>query len=177
MHCLGILSYNNAPPSCTHIFPLPPSLLLLPPSPPSFPSLPPLPSFPLSFRLHFYKQLKKDLVLGKLNVNTPAKAARLTALIAQIDKGEYRSGMQYQQKVTCPSDSDNLDARTRREHQRLAGTSVEIAIEKFLNEGAAMELYGTELYHVIDAYRVPRIIGVGPEGIRVYSSSMEVLSK
>ena len=40
-----------------------------------------------------------------------------------------------------------------------------------------MELYGTELYHVIDAYRVPRIIGVGPEGIRVYSSSMEVLSK
>ena len=109
-------------------------------------------------------------------INTAAKAARLTALIAQIDKGEYRSGMQYQ-KVTCPSDSTNLDARTRREHQRLAGTSVEIAIEKFLNEGAAMELYGTELYHVIDAYRVPRIIGVGPEGIRVYSSSMEVLSK
>ena len=128
-------------------------------------------------RLHFYKQIKKDLILGKLKVNTAAKAARFTALIAQIDKGEYRVGMQYHQKVACPSDSDNLDARTRREHQKLAGTSVEVAIEKFLDEAVFLELYGAELYHVIDAYRVHRIVGVGPEGVRIYSTSMEVLNK
>ena len=125
-------------------------------------------------RYHFYKQLKRDLLHGKLKVGTSVKAARLTALIAQIEKGDYRVGFQYQHKVMCQADSDNMDARIRREHQKIAGTSVEMATEKFLEEVAMLELYGVELYHVLNNHRVPQVIGVGPENVQVYSRSMEL---
>ena len=125
-------------------------------------------------RQHFYKQLKKDLLQGKLKVGTLGKAAKLTALMAQIDKGDYRVGIQYNHKVLCQADNDNMDGRIRREHQKLAGTSNEIATEKFLEDAATLDLYGVELYHVLDGHRVPKIIGVGPENVQIYSSSMEL---
>ena len=119
-------------------------------------------SLPHPNRYHFYKQLKRDLLHGKLKVGTSVKAARLTALIAQIDKGDYRVGFQYQHKVMCQAtESDNMDARIRREHQ-------------FLEEVSMLELYGVELYHVLNNHRVPQVIGVGPENVQVYSRSMEL---
>lgn len=107
-------------------------------------------------------------------MNTVGKASKLTALMAQIDKGDYRVGIQYNHKVLCQGDNDNMDGRIRREHQKLAGTSNEIATEKFLEEAATLELYGVELYHVVDSHRVPKIIGVGPEHVQIYSASMEL---
>ena len=67
-----------------------------------------------------------------------------------------------------------MDARIRREHQKIAGTSVEMATEKFLEEVSMLELYGVELYHVLNNHRVPQVIGVGPENVQVYSRSMEL---
>lgn len=127
-------------------------------------------------RQHFYKHLKKDLLLGKLKPSSN-KAARLTALIAQVDKGDYRSDMQYHQKVHGSGDNDNMDARIRREHQKLHGLSQELATEKFLEEVSQLELYGVELHHVTDSDQVEKIIGVGPESIHIYSSNMDLLNR
>ncbi|KAL5466792.1 hypothetical protein EMCRGX_G030941 [Ephydatia muelleri] len=127
-------------------------------------------------RQHFYKHLKKDLLLGKLKPSSN-KAARLTALIAQVDKGDYRSDVQYHQKVHGSGDNDNMDARIRREHQKLHGLSQELATEKFLEEVSQLELYGVELHHVTDSDQVEKIIGVGPEDIHIYSSNMDLLNR
>ena len=81
--------------------------------------------------------------------------------------------MQYHQKVLCQLENDNLDAKIRREHQKLTGTSIDAAVERFLNEVSAMELYGVELFHVLDGNHEKRVIGVGPENIVIYTSSME----
>ena len=82
--------------------------------------------------------------------------------------------MQYHQKVTSQMDNDDLDARIRREHQKLAGVSVDVAIEKFLNEAASLEHYGMEMYPAVDEFHSHKFIGVGPESIAIYSSGMEL---
>ena len=129
-------------------------------------------------RLHFYKQLKKDLLLGRLKVTSSTRAARLSALIAQIDRGDYKQGTQYHQKIFCPTENDNMDARIQSEHTKLIGTSTEIAIEKFLVEAASLELYGVELFPVEDGSdRLQKVIGVGPDSIHLYSPTMQLLKR
>lgn len=86
-------------------------------------------------------------------------------------------GTEYSQKVTCQSSNENLDAKIRREHQKIAGTSSEVAIEKFLEEVALLDLYGVELFHVVDRHRNRRVIGVGPDCVQTFSSSMEPLKR
>ena len=70
-----------------------------------------------------------------------------------------------------------MDARIRREHQKLHGLSQELATEKFLEEVSQLELYGVELHHVTDSDLVEKIIGVGPEDIHIYSSNMDLLNR
>ena len=130
-----------------------------------------------SCRLHVYKQLKKDLLQGRLKTSSLNKAARLTALIAQIDKGDYRVGTEYNHKISCQADNENLEAKIRREHQKIAGTSSEVAIEKFLEDAAQLDLYGVELYYVLDTRRSRKVIGVGPECVQIFSGHMEPLKR
>ena len=105
------------------------------------------------------------------------RAARLTALIAQIEKGDYRIGTEYSHKVLSQSDNETLDAKIRREHQKIAGTSSEVAIEKFLEEAALLDLYGVELYAVLDSHKVRKVVAVGPECVQIHSSNMEPLKR
>ena len=105
------------------------------------------------------------------------RAARLTALIAQIEKGDYRVGTEYSHKVLSKSDNDNLEAKIRREHQKIAGTSTEVAIEMFLEEVSTLETYGVELFHITDRLRVRKVIGVGPDCVQIFSSNMEPLNR
>lgn len=121
--------------------------------------------------------MKKDLVQGRIQPGTLNRAARLTALIAQIEKGDYRIGTEYHQKVVCQSSNENLDAKIRREHQKIVGTSSEVAIEKFLEEVAMLDLYGVELFHVVDRHRVRKVIGVGPDCVQIFSLNMEPLKR
>ena len=97
--------------------------------------------------------------------------------MAQIEGGDYRTATKYSHKIMCQADNDNMEARIKREHQKLTGTSVDVAIEKFLEEASLLELYGVELYHVLDNVHVPKIIGVGPENVHVHSVSMEPLKR
>lgn len=103
-------------------------------------------------------------------MDSVTRAARVMALMAQVDHGDYKTNMQYIQKVAIQGPSDNLEARTRREHQKLVGVSGEIAIEKFLNEVATLQLYGVELYHTCNGGQSHKYIGVGPESITIYSA-------
>ena len=124
-----------------------------------------------------YKQLKRDLLQGRLKAAFVNKAARLTALISQIEKGDYRVGTEYNHKILSQVDNENLEARIRREHQKIAGTSSEVAIEKFLEEAAQLDLYGVELYHVLDSHRNRKVIGVGPECVQIFSGHMDPLKR
>ena len=109
--------------------------------------------------------------------HTLNKAARLTALIAQIERGDYRVGTEYTQKVVTQTNNDGLDAKIRREHQKIAGMSSEVAIEKFLEEVSLLDLYGVELFHVVDSRRVRKVIGVGPDCVQIFSVNMEPLKR
>ncbi len=129
------------------------------------------------YRLHFYRQLKKDLIQGRIKPLSLNRAARLTALITQIEKGDYRVGTEYPHKVLSQTDNDTLEGKIRREHQKIAGTSSEVAIEKFLEEASQLDLYGVELYHVLDNRRARKLIGVGPESVQILSNSMESLNR
>lgn len=128
-------------------------------------------------RIQFYKHLRKDLILGRLR-SSSAKAARLTALIAQIDKGDYHLNFKYSHKIPCScSDMDNYETRIRREHHKLNGTPGEMAIENFLNEAASLEHYGVEMQEVMTGNRTKLVVGVGPEYILIMSPQMEVFDR
>ena len=105
------------------------------------------------------------------------RAARLTALSAQIEKGDYRVGTDYAHKIQSQDGNENLEAKIRREHQKIAGMSSELAIEKFLEEVSLLEVYGVEMLRIVDAHRVRKVIGVGPDCVQIYSSKMEPLNK
>lgn len=57
------------------------------------------------------------------------------------------------------------------------GTSSEVAIEKFLEDTAQLDLYGVELYHVLDSHRNRKVIGVGPECVQIFNSHMDPLKR
>lgn len=105
------------------------------------------------------------------------KAARLTALIAQIEKGDYRVGTEYSHKVLSKANNESLEAKIRREHQKIAGTLAEVAIEMFLEEVSTLETYGVELFHITDRHRARKVIGVGPDCVQMLSSNMEQLNR
>lgn len=117
-------------------------------------------------RYQFYQQTKRDLLQGKLLVDTAIRAARIAGLMAQVDHGDYKPNLVYRHTITVQSTADNLEARTKREHQKLAGLSTEIAIEKFLSEVAGLPLYGVELYGISGG----QYLGVGPEYITTYTA-------
>lgn len=150
-------------------------LLLLPVSSKISLSCPFSPS--LLLRLYFYKHLRKELILGRLKIGS-ARAARLTALIAQVDMGDYHQMFQYRHKVPCSSaEMDNYDSRIKREHHKLIGTPVEVAVEKFLSEAASLEHYGVEMYPAINGKGAKVVFGVGPEYIFIYSQQLDVLHR
>lgn len=128
-------------------------------------------------RFHFFKQLRKELLQGRMQPSTLNKAARITALIAQIEKGDYRVGTEYSHKVKSKANNDSLEAKVRREHQKIARTSTEVAIEMFLEEVSTLETYGVELFHIVDRDRVRKVIGVGPDCVQLFSSNMEPLNR
>lgn len=95
--------------------------------------------------------------------------------MAQIDRGDYKPDHKYSLEltVTVQGTTDNLEARIRREHQKLMGLSTEIAIEKFLSEVAGLPLYGVEMYPIAGR----QYLGVGPEYLTIYSSQKTALKK
>jgi len=82
-------------------------------------------------------------------------------------------GIDYHHKVMSQQDNESLEVKTRREHQKIVGTSAEVAIEKFLEEAGQIDLYGVEVYHVVDDHRRRKVIGVGPECVQIFSNHME----
>ncbi len=97
--------------------------------------------------------------------------------MAQIEGGDFATSSKYKHKIMSQADNDGMEARIKREHQKIAGTSFDVAIEKFLEESSLLELYGVELYHVLDSRHLPKIIGVGPESVHIHSVSMEPLKR
>ena len=132
---------------------------------------------PVSHRFHFYRHLRKELILGRLQCPA-SKAAHFTALIAQIDKGDYHPAFEYRHKVPCDTvDADTFQTRVRREHHLLMGTPTEVAVEKFLNEASSLEHYGVEQFHTLNSKGKHVIVGVGPECIYVYNGPQMEIQK
>ena len=93
--------------------------------------------------------------------------------MAQVDHGDYKAELRYSHTITVQGPAENLEARAKREHQKLTGLSTEIAIEKFLGEVARLPLYGVELYAISGG----QFVGVGPEYVTIYSAEKTALKQ
>lgn len=127
-----------------------------------------------STREQFYLQLKSDLLAGRLRT-TPTQAATLTALIAQIELGDYNPSAQlsYDDCLVGVQFPDTV-TRVTAEHMNLMGVSKIVSVERFLNEAQGLEDYGIEMHQARNAYtHEQQTIGVGSDSIYVYSASMD----
>lgn len=126
-------------------------------------------------REQFYLQLKTDLLVGKLRT-TPAQAATLTALIAQIELGDYNPGvpLSYEDCLVGGIQLPDTVTRVTAEHMNLIGVSKIVATERFLNTAQGLDDYGIEMHQAQNVYtNEQQTIGVGPVSLYIYSANME----
>ncbi|XP_038069929.1 E3 ubiquitin-protein ligase MYLIP-like [Patiria miniata] len=126
----------------------------------------------------FFQDLKLDLVNGKL-IASVKETARLAALLAQAEQGNYNPHSQHYASLPDTCCNDDFITQVMAEHIRLRGMKQSQAEHKFFQEVAALESYGVELYDAKDTNGRSVLFGVGPHGIHLYSTEpkMECLER
>ena len=110
-----------------------------------------------------------DLTSGKLIASTK-EMALLAALLAQAEQGNYSPhGQQYAGLPAALCREDFL-TQVMAEHMRLRGMKPQQAEYKFLQEAAALDSYGVEVYDAKDSHGQAVLFGVGPQALHLYSA-------
>ncbi|XP_022094478.1 E3 ubiquitin-protein ligase MYLIP-A-like [Acanthaster planci] len=126
----------------------------------------------------FFLDLKLDLVNSKL-IASVKETARLAALLAQAEQGNYSPHAQHY--ASLPDACCNADFITQvmAEHMRLRGMKPAQAEYQFLKEVASLDSYGVELFEAKDASGRGVLFGVGPQHIHLFSTEpkMECLER
>ncbi|XP_070574139.1 E3 ubiquitin-protein ligase MYLIP-like [Ptychodera flava] len=124
-----------------------------------------------SARHVFYLQVKKDFGEGILNASA-AQSAKLCALIAQSESGDYvKEKSQYNFYPNfIPQWSTTFLNSVVLEHTKLRGMSKSTAEYRVLQEASACDNFGMEYYEVRNNADQAMKLGVGPEGLTIYDA-------
>ncbi|XP_002733818.1 E3 ubiquitin-protein ligase MYLIP-like [Saccoglossus kowalevskii] len=117
----------------------------------------------------FYLHVKNDLSEGKLDAST-VQAAKLCALIAQAESGDYsKDKSQYNfYPHYIPNWPTTFSTNVVMEHRKLAGMNRGAAEYRVLQEASACENFGMEYHEVRNNVGQPMKLGVGPNGLTIY---------
>ncbi|CAH1270221.1 E3 ubiquitin-protein ligase MYLIP-like [Branchiostoma lanceolatum] len=126
----------------------------------------------------FYLHLKEDLAEGRLTAPTN-KAARIAALIAQAETGDYDCN-NADLYASCypaylPTWSNDILSAIAAEHDKIRGMKRATAEYNMVKECSELEGYGQENYAVKDSSGVNMHIGVGPEGILLMDDDLNTI--
>lgn len=133
-------------------------------------------------RHQFYLHARLELIQKRLQASDWNNVAKLIALIAQVDSGDYDSQHPplniYMQALAIvpidtsnkPSDADLLQ-KIIEAHKNYLGMKATAAEYWLLKEVAQLESFGEEMFHTKTSSNLT--LGVGPHGISVYEKSKE----
>ncbi|XP_024942392.1 E3 ubiquitin-protein ligase MYLIP isoform X3 [Cephus cinctus] len=134
-------------------------------------------------RHQFYLHSRLELVEGRLKVSDWSSVARLVALIAQAEGGDYDALLpphalysqccQIQPIEPCEAKPQDFLHRIVQQHKEIKGMKASTAEYWLLKEVSNLDTFGQEMFHSKFGYNGVSMIGVGPHGITVYRGQDE----
>ena len=131
----------------------------------------------LYFSRHLvYQDVKEDLAEEKLKVSSDKDMARISALIAQAELGDFHQGVKYDYFL-AERKPDEFKNTVLAEHARLRGMTTSTAHYQFLQETSGFDHYGMEMYEAKDQQGESCDVGVGPQVVFLFGADGEVTQK
>ena len=134
-------------------------------------------------RSQFYEQLKQYLEIKKLVLEDEEDIQLAVALMAQIEYGQHDTRTHqlniYKRLYTIVSDQEPSQQQVRQfveEHKTLGHMNKETAQYRFLQIVYNLASYGME-YHEALLGSESMNLGVGPTGVLIYNSDMELVER
>ncbi|KAE8597997.1 hypothetical protein XENTR_v10016671 [Xenopus tropicalis] len=126
----------------------------------------------------FFLHIKEDLLAGRLQCS-PAQAVELSALLAQMEYGDYSvNTATYSLQDLCGKDIDTAALESIiAKHKSLEGLSQASGEYQFLQIVSTLENYGVEWHSVRDAEGQKLIVGIGPEGISLCKEDFSPINR
>ena len=115
------------------------------------------------------QDVKLDLSEGNLKTSSVKDLARISALVAQVEQGDYQQGIKYHYFL-AEGRCDEFKTTVLAEHARLRGMSSSTAQYQFLQETSGLDNYGMEMYPAKDNDGENCSVGVGPQGVFLFGA-------
>ncbi|KAL1137787.1 hypothetical protein AAG570_009483, partial [Ranatra chinensis] len=128
-------------------------------------------------RYHFYLQIRKDILTGKLLV-PPSTACLLASYTVQSELGDYHpdehgpkylSGM-----VLMPGQTEDMERKITELHKLHKGQTPADAEFNFLDHAKRLDMYGVDLHRARDSTNKELQLGVTSVGLVVFQNSIKM---
>ncbi|XP_067857794.1 E3 ubiquitin-protein ligase MYLIP-A isoform X1 [Heptranchias perlo] len=126
----------------------------------------------------FFMHVRDDLLAGRLQCS-PEQAVDLSALLAQVEFGDYNQNTaKYSYEELCTNDLNTTTLSSIvAKHKGLEGMSQFTAEYQVLQITCTLEHYGVEWHPVKDGDGQKMMIGVGPDGISVCKENLTLINR
>ncbi|ESO98502.1 hypothetical protein LOTGIDRAFT_142880, partial [Lottia gigantea] len=128
-------------------------------------------------RYHFFLQVKKDILTGKL-VCVPSQAALLSSYAVQSELGDYNPDehkegylMGY---VFVPNQTEDFERQVAEKHKQHRGQTPADAEYNFLDKAKRLEMYGVDLHNARDQSNIEIQLGVTSAGLVVFQNNVKM---
>ncbi|XP_074659183.1 tyrosine-protein phosphatase non-receptor type 4-like isoform X2 [Tubulanus polymorphus] len=128
-------------------------------------------------RYHFFLQLKKDILEGRLVVawNT---AAVLSSYAVQSELGDYNSEEHTNGYLSefafIPNQNDEFEKEVAKLHKTHRGQTPADAEYNFLERAKRLDMYGVDLHYARDQHQVEIQLGVHSSGLSVFQNNVKI---
>ncbi|XP_078655769.1 tyrosine-protein phosphatase non-receptor type 4-like isoform X18 [Branchiostoma floridae x Branchiostoma belcheri] len=128
-------------------------------------------------RYHFFLQLKKDILEGRLPCS-PHTASLLASYAAQSELGDYDPSEHlpgYLQEFRfVPNQSPEFEREVEELHKRHVGQPPSEAEFNYLDRAKRLEFYGVDLHYARDQSNLEIQLGVTAAGISIYQNGVKI---
>ncbi|XP_072014159.1 E3 ubiquitin-protein ligase MYLIP-like [Amphiura filiformis] len=118
-----------------------------------------------------YQDVKLEIAEEKLKVSSEKDMARVSALVAQAEQGDFQQGVKYNYFM-AERKCEEFETTVLAEHARLRGMTPNTAQYQFLQETSGFDNYGLEMYDAKDQHGENCCVGVGPQGVFLFGAEV-----
>ncbi|XP_035825672.1 tyrosine-protein phosphatase non-receptor type 4, partial [Aplysia californica] len=128
-------------------------------------------------RYHFFLQVKRDILSGKL-VCTEANAAMLASYAVQSELGDFNPDEHKEGYLSgflfVPNQNKDFEKQVAEKHKQHRGQTPADAEYNFLERAKRLEMYGVDLHNARDQSNIDIQLGVTSAGLVVFQNNLKI---
>ncbi|RUS91858.1 hypothetical protein EGW08_000429 [Elysia chlorotica] len=128
-------------------------------------------------RYHFFLQVKRDILSGKL-ICTESNAAVLASYAVQSELGDFNPEEHKDGYLTgflfIPDQSEDFEKLVTENHKQHRGYTPADAESSFLERAKRLEMYGVDLHNARDQSNIDIQLGVTSAGLVVFQANVKI---